>query len=143
VLEGSVRRAGNRLRVTGQLIDAETGHHLWAERYDRLLEDLFVPQDELTDGIVGALEGVVGQAEAGRVHRKPPGSQDAWDAFMRGWWHMQRMTREDFEIASPQFRAAAQLDPEFALPHVGQALVCLLQAHFPRGTASCACARLG
>jgi adenylate cyclase len=105
VLEGSVRKAGNRVRITGQLIDAETGHHLWAERYDRVLEDLFAIQDELTDGIVGAIEGAVGRAEIVRAHRKPPGSLDAWDACMRGWWHTSRMTRETSPSQSRCFTA--------------------------------------
>jgi hypothetical protein len=69
VLEGSVRKAGNRVRVTGQLIDATTGHHVWAERYDRVLEDLFAIQDELTDGIVGALEAAAMRVEA---RARPP-----------------------------------------------------------------------
>jgi adenylate cyclase len=128
VLEGSVRRAGERLRVTGQLIDAETGHHLWAGRYDRVLEDLFVIQDDLTDGIVGALEGVVGRAESERAHRKPPGRLDAWETHMRGWWHVQRMTREDFAIAEPLLRRATELDADFALPHVGLAAIRLWEA---------------
>jgi adenylate cyclase len=130
VLEGSVRRAGNRLRVTGQLIDAETGHHLWAERYDRVLEDLFAIQDELTDGIVGALEGAVGRAEAERAHRKPPGRLDAWEVCMLGWWHTWRLTREDCAVAVPLYRRAAELDPDFALPHVGLAYVRMFESYF-------------
>ena len=70
VLEGSVRKAGNRVRVTGQLIDATTGHHLWAERYDRVLEDVFAIQDELTDGIVGALEAAAMRVEHERARRR-------------------------------------------------------------------------
>ena len=130
VLEGSVRKAGNRVRVTGQLIDAETGHHVWAERYDRVLEDLFAIQDELTDGIVGALEAAVGRAETERAHHKPPASLDAWDACQRGWWHMWRFTREDFAAAVPLFRRAAELDPSLAQPHSGIALVRLFEAFF-------------
>jgi adenylate cyclase len=130
VLEGSVRKVGNRLRVTGQLIDAETGHHLWAERYDRVLEDLFAIQDELTDGIVGAIEGAGARAEADRAHRKPPDSLDAWEAFMCGWWHTSRMTREDFAIAEPLFRRAIELDSDFAPPHIGLAYVRLWTAFF-------------
>jgi adenylate cyclase len=130
VLEGSVRKAGNRVRVTGQLIDAETGHHLWAQSYDRVLEDLFAIQDELTDGIVGALEGVVGRVEAERAHRKPPGNLDAWDAYLRGWWHSWRLTREDFAIAMPLFLRATELDPGFALPHSGRAFVRMWEALF-------------
>ncbi|MEO6364384.1 MAG: adenylate/guanylate cyclase domain-containing protein [Caldimonas sp.] len=130
VLEGSVRRVGNRVRVTGQLIDAETGHHLWAERYDRVLEDLFAIQDELTDGIVAALEAALGQAEAERARKKPPESLDAWDAFQRGWWHIWRFTREDFVAAVPFFRRAAELDPHMAQPHSGIALVRVFEAFF-------------
>ena len=130
VLEGSVRKAGNRLRVTGQLIDAETGHHLWAEHYDRVLEDYFAIQDELTDGIVSALESSIGRAETERSRRKPPSSLDAWDAFQRGWWHFHRMTREDFAIAVPLYRRAAELDPGLAQPHMGLAAIRLYQGLF-------------
>ena len=129
VLEGSVRKAGSQVRVTGQLIDAETGHHLWAGRYDRVLEDLFAIQDELTDGIVGALEGAVGRAEAERAHRKPPRSLDAWDIHMRGWWHETRFTREDFAIAGPLFARAVALDPDFAEPHAALALLRMWEAY--------------
>jgi adenylate cyclase len=130
VLEGSVRKAGNRVRVTGQLIDAETGHHVWAERYDRVLDDLFAIQDELTDGIVGALEAALGRAETERARLKPPSSLDAWDACQRGWWHAWRFTREDFAAAVPLFRRAAELDPRLAQPHTGIALVRLFEAFF-------------
>ena len=130
VLEGSVRKGGNRLRVTGQLIDAETGHHLWAQRYDRVLEDLFAIQDELTEGIVGALESAVGRAETERARRKPPNSLDAWDAFQRGWWHAHRVTREDFAIAVPLYRRAAELDPGFAPAHMGLAGIRLYEGLF-------------
>ena len=130
VLEGSVRKGGNRMRVTGQLIDAETGHHLWAERYDRVLEDLFAVQDELTEGIVGALEPAIGRAETERSRRKPPSSLDAWDAFQRGYWHAHRMTREDFAIAEPLYRRAADLDPGLAQPHMGLAAIRLYQGLF-------------
>jgi len=130
ILEGSVRKAGTRLRVTGQLIDAETGHHLWAERFDRVMEDLFAIQDELTEGIVGALESAVGRAETERAHRKPPSSLDAWDAFQRGYWHAHRMTREDFAIAVPLYRRAAELDPGFAPAHMGLATIRLYEGLF-------------
>jgi adenylate cyclase len=129
VLEGSVRRSGNRVRVTGQLIDAETGHHLWAERYDRVLEDVFSIQDELTDGIVGALEGVVGRAEAERAHRKPRASLDAWEICSRGWWHACRFTREDFAVAGPLFARAVALDPDFDVPHAALALLRMWEAY--------------
>jgi len=130
VLEGSVRKAGNRLRVTGQLIDATTGHHLWAEKYDRVLEDLFAIQDELTDGIVGALEAAVGRAEIERAHRKPPASLNAWDLFRRGQWHQWRLTREDFAAALPLYRRALQLDASLAQAHSAIALVRLFEAYY-------------
>ena len=130
VLEGSVRRAGNRVRVTGQLIDATTGHHLWAERYDRVLEDLFAIQDELTDGIVGALEAAAMRAEHERARRKAPGNLDAWDASLRGWWHFQRLTRGDFAAAMPLFLRSLELDASQAGPHAGIAMVRLCEAFF-------------
>lgn len=130
VLEGSVRKAGNRLRVTGQLIDATNGHHLWAERYDRELKDLFAIQDDLTDGIVGALEGAVGRAEIERAQLKPPANLNAWDSFQRGQWHHQRLTREDLAAAVPLYRRTLQLDPRLAQAHSGIAYVRLLEAWF-------------
>jgi adenylate cyclase len=130
VLEGSVRKAGNRLRVTGQLIDATTGHHVWAERYDRLLHDVFAIQDELTDGIVGALEAAALRVEYERAGRKAPGNLDAWDAGLRGWWHFQRFTREDFAAALPLFRRSLELDASQAMPHAGIAMVRLCEVFF-------------
>lgn len=130
VLDGSVRKTGNRVRVTGRLIDTTTGHHVWADRYDRVLEDLFVIQDELTDGIVAALETAVGQAETERARLKQPGSLDAWDYFQRGMWHLQRFRREDFAMAVPLFRRAMQLDPRLAGPRSGVAAVRLCEAWF-------------
>ena len=130
VLEGSVRKAGNRVRVTGQLIDATTGHHIWAERHDRVLEDLFAIQDELTDGIVGALEAAVLRVEGERARRKPPGNLDAWDAGIRGWWHFRRCTREDFAAAMPLFRRSLELDASQAGAHAGIAMLRMCEAGF-------------
>ena len=121
VLEGSVRKAGNRVRVTGQLIDAVSGHHLWAQRYERVLVDLFAIQDELTDHIVGALESAVGRAVTERAHVKHPANLDAWDFHARGWWHLQRCTRDDFAIAMPLLQRALQLDPGLAMAQCGLA----------------------
>ena len=130
VLEGSVRKAGNRVRVTGQLIDASTGHHIWAERYDRVLEDLFAIQDELTDGIVGALEAAVMRMEGERARRKPPRNLDAWDTELRGWWHFKQLTRADFAAAIPLFLRSLELDASGAGPHVGIAMIRLCEAGF-------------
>jgi adenylate cyclase len=117
VLEGSVRRAGSRVRVTAQLIDTATGHHVWAERYDRELEDIFAVQDEITDSIVAALEPAVGKAETQRARAKEPENLDAWETVQRGLWHVHRFNREDLERAVQLFRDAVRLDPNFALAH--------------------------
>ena len=81
VLEGSVRRSGGRVRVIAQLIDAETGNHIWAERYDRAIEDVFAVQDEITNAIVAAIRPAVADAEFQRALRKPPESLGAWEAY--------------------------------------------------------------
>jgi adenylate cyclase len=83
VLEGSVRKGGERIRVTGQLIEAETGNHLWADRYDRALEDVFAIQDEITESVIGCIQPEVYAAEHDRAKRKPPQSLDAWESFIR------------------------------------------------------------
>ncbi len=104
VLEGSVRRAGGRVRVTAQLIEAETGGHVWAERYDRGIEDIFAVQDEIIDTISGTLEPEISAAERERAHRKPPGSLGAWELYQRGMRHLLRRNREDFTAARALFR---------------------------------------
>ena len=81
VLEGSIRRAGNRVRITGQLIDAASGAHVWAERYDRDLTDIFALQDEITASVVGAIEPRLRTAEIERAKRKPPESLNAYDLY--------------------------------------------------------------
>lgn len=96
---------------------------LWADRYDRKLEDVFAIQDELTEGIASALEAAIGQAELERVRFKPPANLDAWDAWQRGWWHATRITREDFAAAEPFFRRAIELDRGMAPPMSGMAFV--------------------
>ena len=90
VLEGSVRKAGKRVRITGQLVEAETGAHLWAERYDRELEDIFALQDEITLSVVGAIEPNLREAEIERVKRKRPDSLDAYDFVLRALPHALR-----------------------------------------------------
>jgi hypothetical protein len=86
VLEGSVRKAGKRVRVTAQLVDATTGNHIWAERYDRELDDIFALQDEITETIVAAVEPELGAVERERAGRRPPESLDAWGLYQRGLW---------------------------------------------------------
>jgi adenylate cyclase len=88
VLEGSLRKSGNRIRVTAQLVEAETGNHVWAERYDRDLADIFAVQDEITEAVTIAITPAIADAEQQRALRKPPESLDAWAAYQCGLWHV-------------------------------------------------------
>jgi adenylate cyclase len=117
ILEGSVRRSGSRVRVTAQLIDAETGNHIWAERYDRALEDVFAVQDEIRMAVVTAILPAVADAELRHALRKPPESLGAWEACQRGLWYMAKHTPADTEQARHFFRRASELDALFATPH--------------------------
>jgi TolB-like protein len=114
ILEGSVRRGGERLRITGQLIDAETGNHLWAERYDRKLEDIFAVQDEVTEAIIAAIAPEIGDVERERSQRKPPESLDAWDIYQRGLAAYNSSTEAGLTSAIEQFDRVNELDPTFA-----------------------------
>ncbi len=114
VLEGSVRKAGNRVRITAQLIDATSGRHVWAERYDRQIEDIFDLQDEMSQTIVGAVEPELSAAERDRALAKPPENLDAWESYQRGLWHMWRYERDDHLLALDLLKRATNLDPGFA-----------------------------
>jgi len=116
VVEGSVRKGGERVRITAQLIDTATGNHIWAERYDRDLSDIFALQDEITETLVGTLQTELGEFERERAHRKPPGSLDAWECYQRGLWHLWQFNAEDMADARRLFRRAGELDPNFAQP---------------------------
>ncbi len=111
VLEGSVRKGGSRLRITAQLIDAMTGKHVWAERYDREIADIFAVQDEVTEAIVGAVAPEFLSAEAKRAQRKDPGLLDAWECVMRGRALVWKMGREEVAEARKLFERAIQLAP--------------------------------
>jgi adenylate cyclase len=111
VLEGSVRRAGNRVRITAQLIDAATGRHLWADRYDRELADVFAVQDEIAQTITGELAPGIISAEMHQARRKDPSQLGAWDRTMRAHWHIRRFTREDMAEARLLLEEAIALDP--------------------------------
>src|SRR4051794_30035100 len=124
VVEGSVRRSGNRVRISAQLNDASTGSHLWAERYDRELADIFAVQDEITEAIVAAVEPQLYAAESFRAQQKPPGSLDAWDLVMRALSHYWRITREDNAAAQGLLEEAVALDPAY-----GKALGLLATSH--------------
>ena len=131
VVEGSVRRAGDRVRITAQLNDAATGSHLWAERYDRQLADVFAVQDEITEAIVAAIEPQLYAAENFRASRKPPDSMDAWELLMRALSHFWRVTREDNVVAQALLEKAVAIDPNY-----GRALGVLAASHF-------SCAHMG
>jgi adenylate cyclase len=119
VLEGSVRRGGKRVRVNAQLIDAETGNHIWADRYDRNLTDIFAVQDEITLAITRAIGPAVDDAEQRRVLRKPPANLGAWDFYQRGMWHHSRVRQEDVPRARKLFTRALERDPTLAAAHTG------------------------
>jgi TolB-like protein len=129
VLEGSVRTSGNRIRVTAQLVEAQTGNHLWADRYDRGLEDVFAIQDEITASVIGCIQPEVYAAEHERVKRKLPQSLDAWESFLRALFlysqHSDTSTREALELLD---RAIA-LDSNYAQAH-GLRAVCLVWRAF-------------
>ena len=117
VVEGSVRKSGDRVRITAQLNDVATGSHLWAERYDRGLADVFAVQDEITAAIVSAIQPQLYAAENFRAQRKAPDSLDAWDLVMRALSHYWRVTRQDHVVAQALLEKAISIDP-----HYGQAL---------------------
>ncbi len=110
VLDGSVRKGGNRIRVTAQLIDAGTGNQIWAERYDRVLEDIFAVQDEITGSIVAAIAPELGKAEQQRATTERAENLNAWEIYQRGMWHLYRRTKDDLAEARRLFEAALALD---------------------------------
>jgi TolB-like protein/Flp pilus assembly protein TadD len=124
LVEGSVRKNGDRVRITAQLNDATTGNQLWAERYDRELADVFAVQDEITDAIVAAIEPQIFAAENFRAQRKPPESLAAWDLLMRAMSHIWRGTREDHLVAQKLLERAIAIDPNYA-----QALALFAASH--------------
>jgi TolB-like protein len=117
VVEGSVRKDGGRVRITVQLNDAITGRHIWAERYDHNLADVFAVQDEITEAIVAAIEPQLYAAENFRAQRKPPDSMDAWDLVMRALSHYWRITRQDSLVAQALLEKAIAIDPNYGQAH--------------------------
>jgi TolB-like protein/Tfp pilus assembly protein PilF len=117
VVEGSVRKGGDHVRITVQLNDVTTGSHIWAERYDRDLADVFAVQDEITEAIVAAIEPQVYAAENFRAKRKPPDSMDAWDLVMRALSHYWRVTRQDNVVAQALLEKATAIDPSYGQAH--------------------------
>lgn len=114
VLEGSVRKAANRVRITGQLVDAETGGHLWAERYEGALDDIFELQDRITGSVVGAIAQELERAEIERAKRKPTERLDAYDYFLRGMASFHAGSPANIDQAIAHFRKAIALDSEYA-----------------------------
>ena len=113
VLEGSVRKSGNRVRITAQLIDATDGHQVWADRYDRALDDIFAVQDEITHSIIGAIAPGIVAAEIQRGHGKDVAELGQWERVMRAHWHVQRLSREDcIEAFRPDRRGLAARSKE-------------------------------
>jgi len=104
------------------LIDAIAGTHVWADRYDRDLSDIFAVQDEITASVAGVIEPALAEAEQQRVLRKPPENLDAWEAYQRGLWHFYKYAPAENQIALVFFRQAIGLDPNFAPGHYGYAL---------------------
>ena len=117
VLEGSVRKAANKVRITGQLIDAETGAHLWADRFDGSLDDVFDLQDRVTTSVVGAIAPKLDKAEITRASRKPVENLDAYDCFLRGLAQTNVLTRQSFDEVLRLCYRAIELDPGFSSPY--------------------------
>ena len=114
VLEGSIQKASTRFRITGQLIDATTGHHLWAEQYDRVVEDLFAVQDEITLAIVTSLQVKLTDGEQARLQDRSTNNLQAWSYAVKGYSFYERITKDDNAKARELFEKAVQLDPEYA-----------------------------
>jgi len=125
VLEGSVRKAGNRVRITAQLIDAGSGGHLWAERFDRDLTDIFSTQDEVVEKIVGMLAVTLTRGEEQRLRRHGTGNVEAYESWLRARELLTRGTRESVAQSRVMYRRAIEIDLNFARPHAGLALAAI------------------
>jgi adenylate cyclase len=121
VVEGSVRKAGNRIRVSVQLIEGTSGNHIWAKRYDRELEDIFAVQDELTETLVGAIAPEIGKAEQFSVRTIAPENLNAWECYQRAMWHLNKRDKDNNEKARQLFVRATELDPTLGAAFSGLA----------------------
>jgi TolB-like protein len=117
ILEGGLRKSADRVRITGQLIDTKTGAHLWAERFEGTLDDIFELQDRIATSVVGAIAPQVELAEIERAKGKPTASLNAYDCYLRGLAHVHRGSREAVEQALPLFHRSIELGPEYAAAH--------------------------
>jgi adenylate cyclase len=131
VVEGSVRKAGNRLRIAVQLIEAATGNQIWAERFDRELEDVFTVQDEITQAIVASIAGRIEEADRRRALRKSAGNLTAYDLVLRGRDRLERGAREDVLAARALFEQSRELEPDYA-----EACICLGASYFYEAVSS-------
>ena len=137
VLEGSIRKSGNRVRVTAQLIEVESGYHLWSERYDRELNDVFEIQDDIAHAIGEALDVRL----AGDAVRAPTQDMRAYDYYLRGRQHFNRMRRTEMPRAREMFERAIEVDPEYALAYAGLADTCsLLHIYWDKNPENVRCA---
>jgi adenylate cyclase len=127
VLDGSVRKGADRIRVTARLVEAAAGKQVWAERYDREIADIFALQDEITEAITTAIAPAIGDVERRIAMREPASSLDAWGAYQRGLWHVSKFSKEDNALAQECFRQAIELDPNFRGGYRGLA-VAVIQA---------------
>ena len=118
VLEGSVRRAGDRIRISAQLVDAESGGHFWAEKYDHDYADIFALQDQITESVVAAIEPEILVGEGKRAMRKSPTNLDAFDCCMRGLWHFYQLGPDESQQAESLLRRSIELDPKLARAHI-------------------------
>jgi adenylate cyclase len=122
VVEGSVQKAGDRVRISAQLIDAATGRHIWAEQYDRQLEDVFGIQDDITEAIAASVAPELVQSDTKRALRQQPQDLDAWDSYWRAWWHFRRYSKDGHAEARSLFQRAFELDPSFTWALAGLAI---------------------
>jgi adenylate cyclase len=124
VLGGSLRRAGDRLRITGQLIETRTGHSIWAQRYDRQMEDVFAIQDEIAHSIAGALKLALSEKEKKAIEKAPTVNVKAYDFYLRGRQFFHQFRRKGFEFAQQMFERAIEIDPHYARAYAGIADCC-------------------
>src|SRR5262249_20581756 len=130
VLEGSVRKSGNRLRITGQLIDTSTGNHIWADRYDGDLTDVFALQDEITNKVAAVIEPKLLEAEGTRSQSRSPADLGAWDIVIRANSLFWRLTKADSEAAIALLNRAVELYPDYAPAQSMLAFMLLASGHF-------------
>jgi adenylate cyclase len=128
VLEGGVRHGAGLLRISAQLIDAETGKHVWADRFDRPVQDLFALQNEIASTVARAISPAIATAELRRAMRKPPGSLDAWEAYQRGLWHQLTQKLEDIPLAREHFLTALTADPTLSGAYTGLAWLHIMES---------------